>query len=217
MALHLDHGRTDAGPETDQTRAASGPHSDCVRPESGPHPDRRIASCPQIDDFSTEVIASRRRWGLDTGLMEPMQLKPKMPPGRSSRKALRYVHEVRRLRAEGHTLESIRLALLDAGISVSLSTVRREAARPASKWELARAQEVPLAPEELQPSRVAQHTGPSPRQPWRFGALGGQPTGPFGAESGLASIEAAGDRLTFGLFSRFFGTLRRLRNAKQVP
>lgn len=83
-----------------------------------------------------------------------MQLKPMRPPGRSDRKALRYIHEVRRLRAEGHTLESIRQALLDVGVSVSLSAIRRELAHPPSKWELQRAQDAALALEAFQPSRA---------------------------------------------------------------
>lgn len=143
-----------------------------------------------------------------------MQLKPKLPPGRSSRKALRYVHEVRRLRAEGHTLESIRQALLDVGVSVSLSTVRREAARPPSKWELERAREESLAQVEFQPTRAAPDTTLWPQQ---LGARSGQPTDPTGGDSGLASSEDICNRGSFGLLSKFFGALRRLRRAQQVP
>ena len=58
-----------------------------------------------------------------------MQLKPMRPPGRATRKARQYAVDIQRLRAEGHSLEAIRLALLDAGVAVSVSTVRREAAR----------------------------------------------------------------------------------------
>ena len=93
-----------------------------------------------------------------------MQLKPKLPPGRSDRKALRYGHEVRRLRAEGHTLESIRQALLDVGVSVSLSTVRREAVRPPSKWELEHAEELSLALEELPPTPAPANATRWPQQ-----------------------------------------------------
>ena len=58
-----------------------------------------------------------------------MQLKPRCPPGRATRKARQYAVDIQRLRAEGHSLEAIRLALLDVGVAVSVSTVRREAAR----------------------------------------------------------------------------------------
>lgn len=58
-----------------------------------------------------------------------MQLNPRQPPGRITRKARGYSAEILRLRAEGYTLEAIRLALLDAGISVTVTTVRREANR----------------------------------------------------------------------------------------
>jgi hypothetical protein len=58
-----------------------------------------------------------------------MQLEPMRPPGRATRKAWQYAVDIQRLRAEGYSLEAIRLALLDAGVAVSVSTVRREAAR----------------------------------------------------------------------------------------
>lgn len=58
-----------------------------------------------------------------------MQLKPTRPPGRATRKARQYAVDIQRLRVEGHSLEAIRLALLDVGVAVSVSTVRREAAR----------------------------------------------------------------------------------------
>lgn len=143
-----------------------------------------------------------------------MQLKPKLPPGRSSRKALRHLHEVRRLRAEGHTLESIRQALLDVGVSVSLNTVRREVVRPLSQWELERVQETPPALEELQPARVAPGTTPWPQQ---HGADRGRSIGPTGAGSGVASIEAVNDRWRFGLLFRVVAALRRLRRVWQLP
>jgi hypothetical protein len=60
-----------------------------------------------------------------------MQLTPRLPPGRKSRKALAYASEIRRLRAEGYTNEAIREALADAGVKVSRSTVHREASRQA--------------------------------------------------------------------------------------
>jgi len=61
-----------------------------------------------------------------------MQLKPRRPPGRVDRKAWQYAVDIQRLRAEGYSFEAIRLALLDVGVAVSESTVRREAARQLS-------------------------------------------------------------------------------------
>lgn len=58
-----------------------------------------------------------------------MHLAPKLPPGRPSRRALAFAAEIHRLRVAGYSYESIRLALLDAGVVVSRSTVRREAAK----------------------------------------------------------------------------------------
>lgn len=58
-----------------------------------------------------------------------MQLTPRLPPGRKSRKALAFADEIRRLRALGYTNEAIRQALADAGVQVSSSTVHREATR----------------------------------------------------------------------------------------
>jgi hypothetical protein len=58
-----------------------------------------------------------------------MMLTPARPPGRSSRKALEYEKEIQRLRSLGYSFDAIRGALADAGIHVSKSTVRREAAR----------------------------------------------------------------------------------------
>jgi hypothetical protein len=59
----------------------------------------------------------------------PVTLNPTEPPARRSRKALRYAPEIAHLRREGYTCAAIRRVLLDAGLSVSLSTVKREAAR----------------------------------------------------------------------------------------
>ena len=58
-----------------------------------------------------------------------MTLAPKLPPGRANRKALQFTVDIHRLRNAGYTFSAIRMALLDAGISVSLSTIKREAAR----------------------------------------------------------------------------------------
>jgi hypothetical protein len=58
-------------------------------------------------------------------------LQPQLPPGRANRKALAYTHEIQRLRALGYTFDAIRLALLDVGVVVGLTTVKREAAHAA--------------------------------------------------------------------------------------
>jgi hypothetical protein len=58
-----------------------------------------------------------------------MDLSPKLPPGRANRRALAFASEICRLRAAGYSFEAIRIALLDAGVTVSRSTVKREAAR----------------------------------------------------------------------------------------
>jgi len=57
-----------------------------------------------------------------------MVLTPKRPPGRLSRKARAYADDIRRLYAEGYTLEAIREALAEQGVQVSKSTVQREVA-----------------------------------------------------------------------------------------
>lgn len=57
------------------------------------------------------------------------RLVPKRPPGRGSRKARGFAGEIARLQALGYTLEAIREALAEAGVTVSKSTVQREAAR----------------------------------------------------------------------------------------
>lgn len=58
-----------------------------------------------------------------------LRLLPDQPPGRSTRKALPYADEIRRLHAMGYTLEAIREALCAVGVSVSRSTVHREVRR----------------------------------------------------------------------------------------
>jgi hypothetical protein len=58
-----------------------------------------------------------------------MTLAPKLPPGRANRKALQFAVDIHRLRNAGYTFSAIRAALFDAGMSVSLSTIKREASR----------------------------------------------------------------------------------------
>lgn len=61
-----------------------------------------------------------------------VRLLPNQPPGRCTRKALPFADEIRRLHAMGYTLEAIRQALSEVGVSVSRSTVHREANRRAA-------------------------------------------------------------------------------------
>lgn len=58
-----------------------------------------------------------------------MDLTPKLPPGRANRKALAHTADIHRLRSAGYSFEAIRLALLAAGLEVSRTTLKREAAR----------------------------------------------------------------------------------------
>lgn len=58
-----------------------------------------------------------------------MSIEPKLPPGRANRKALRFSVDIRRLRNAGYTFSAIQMALLEAGVEVSLTTIKREAAR----------------------------------------------------------------------------------------
>jgi hypothetical protein len=62
-----------------------------------------------------------------------MKLAPTAPPGRSTRKARAFSAEIRELRHQGYTFEAIRVALADAGVHVSHSTVRREVAKTAER------------------------------------------------------------------------------------
>lgn len=61
-----------------------------------------------------------------------MSLQPRRPPGHAKRKALAYSADILNLRRAGHSLSAIREALEDAGILVSISTVRREVLKGAS-------------------------------------------------------------------------------------
>ena len=72
-----------------------------------------------------------------------MHLNPKLPPGRANRKALQFALDIHRLRNAGYTFSAIRMALLDAGVGVSLTTIKREAAR--SKTSALRVQQAGVA------------------------------------------------------------------------
>jgi hypothetical protein len=58
-----------------------------------------------------------------------VKLEPKRPPGRPNRKALFFEAEIARLRSEGYPCEAIWEALVEAGLALSLSAVKREVAR----------------------------------------------------------------------------------------
>jgi hypothetical protein len=55
-----------------------------------------------------------------------MSLQTRHPPGHGKRKALTYAADIVSLRGQGHSYAAIREALEDAGVLVSISTVRRE-------------------------------------------------------------------------------------------
>jgi hypothetical protein len=61
-----------------------------------------------------------------------MSLQTRRPPGHAKRKALAYSADILSLRRAGHSLAAIREALEDAGVLVSISTVRREVLKSAS-------------------------------------------------------------------------------------
>jgi len=78
-----------------------------------------------------------------------MDLTPKLPPGRANRKALAFAAEIHRLRAAGYSFEAIRLALREAGVDVSRTTVKREAAKMPAVAPAARQCHAPQLPPPL--------------------------------------------------------------------
>lgn len=66
-----------------------------------------------------------------------MSLQTRRPPGHAKRKALSYAADIAALRLQGHTYAAIREALEDAGVRVSISTVRREVLKALSKAAVA--------------------------------------------------------------------------------
>jgi hypothetical protein len=137
-----------------------------------------------------------------------MRLQPRNPPGNGKRKARRYANDIRKLRAEGHTYETIRLALLDAGVSVSLSTVIREANRLPTQWELE------YARAEQAASQSAPSLGAEPGSEFVPQAAQATTAPPYGSTSGSAAepnAKANGIRPRVGWLAGLFGVLRRLR------
>ena len=97
----------------------------------------------------------------------PATLVPLQPPGRLTRKARHYADQIVQLRAQGHTLEAIRQALLAVGVQVNISTVRREALRPGLSAPVAPPSSAPSAPSPVPVAgtgppgpAVAAHLGP---------------------------------------------------------
>jgi hypothetical protein len=75
-----------------------------------------------------------------------MSLQPRRPPGHGKRKALTYAADIVSLRGQGHSYSAIREALEDAGVQVSISTVRREVIKGTSaKAALQPAVETPVS------------------------------------------------------------------------
>jgi hypothetical protein len=98
-----------------------------------------------------------------------MPLIPKLPPGRASRKALAFATDICRLRSAGYGFEAIRLALRDAGVQVSQTTVKREAAKAMSAAQPLRT----TPPAEPRAQAVVHPAAPAP-SPFAGDARSGQ-------------------------------------------
>ena len=100
-----------------------------------------------------------------------MSLQTRRPPGHAKRKALAYTADILSLRGAGHSLSAIREALEDAGVRVSISTVRREVLKGASTTAACKpsvvepAAPLPLSPRELRASRGAASRSAAVPQP----------------------------------------------------
>lgn len=84
-----------------------------------------------------------------------MSLQTRRPPGHAKRKALTYAADIINLRGQGHSYSAIREALEDAGVLVSISTVRREAMRGPSATEVLKSTSAPRRPHVGQANRTA--------------------------------------------------------------
>lgn len=142
-----------------------------------------------------------------------MRLQPKDPPGHANRKARRYTNDIRNLRSEGHTYETIRLALLDAGVAVSISTVMREAKRPPTQWELDHALTTQATAGDVSPPGTTHESEVAPQAVKPTTAL---PRGLACGNAGAAIDEANHSRPGVGWLSGLLGYLRRLRRAWSV-
>ena len=90
-----------------------------------------------------------------------MDLTPKLPPGRANRKALAFAAEIHRLRSAGYSFEAIRLVLREAGVEVSRTTVKREAAKRPAIAPAARQRQ---APQPSSPQSASAPAVPPPLQ-----------------------------------------------------
>ena len=120
---------------------------------------------------------------------EPMQPIPKRPPGRADRKAL-----------------------LDAGISVSRSTVRREAARPPSRWDEEHAFDAMSALDEPLPDTEA--TSVMTPSPPPLGTHGDELATSATSEFGVIEREFCGERRTAGILCRVSAVLSRFSRSR---
>ena len=94
-----------------------------------------------------------------------MRLVPTQSPGRGTRKARDFGIEIAQLRAQGYTLDAIRIALANAGVDVTISTVWREAnravvAQPAKP--VAKAMAASAAPPDAVAPTIAQASASPP-------------------------------------------------------
>ena len=82
-----------------------------------------------------------------------MRLQTRRPPGHAKRKALTYTADIIHLRHQGHSYAAIREALEDAGVLVSISTVRREAMRDPSATSAVKPAPSPPRPHVVETNR----------------------------------------------------------------
>lgn len=94
-----------------------------------------------------------------------MSLRPRRPPGNAKRKALAFTAEIVSLRGAGHSLSAIREALEDAGVLVSISTVRREVLKGASATAVCRPSVVTPAPTVATGPRESRGPRDAPSRP----------------------------------------------------
>ena len=192
-ACHIRTAWTRTVPKAFRMRTASGPggaQADQIRPESDPKATRnRRKAGPKAGPIrttcgrpSSQAVPSTKfhlkssrasSWAAPRLVALPkafdrMDLTPKLPPGRANRKALAFAAEIHRLRAAGYSFEAIRLTLLEAGVEVSRTTVKREAAKrpavsPSSRQRHAPQLRPPLAGSTLAvPAGFQEPAGTSP-------------------------------------------------------
>ena len=90
-----------------------------------------------------------------------MKLTPTEPPGRITRKAREFEAEITQLRTQGYTLAAICRSLADAGVQVSISTVRREVKRRAVPATITPIMATEYHPAAVQPTSPGVATVPT--------------------------------------------------------